>query len=932
MRIPDNRKLAVLILMGLSLSVMGLTSTAAPGNTIDITGLRITPDPGYSCENTTISFNVTNNMGQMVDLVTVSVAAKGSAGGASWQSNITLFADGTVSAQSFVWTYPPEGTYDVSITVMGAGQISQKSGVYSVLPCAAHVYIGSVTIVKSTQAPKDNATVTVDVGNDGHAPAYNTTVAVQATGPYPDTTGYFIGSTVIPFIDTGQASHPDLIWTPNPMPGVYNVTAMAIDERGVAIAYQDSVVVDLRPHPNVVQIMGISVDPYPPMQGQEGNVTADLIFHGNWSGVDVAVKAYADGQSSYFLRNITLYNVQVESMVTVKFPWLADIEPGEYNLSVSVFGFNPQDVTTASKIVREMARQKAWLPSNFRLDITGLRMSPYPPIPGQNATIAVEIQNTGDTDAPPANLTVTAEGPAFYDLGTRTTPSTSFGSVVRMDFNWTQPILPGEYVVRAFLVDAGGNQSELQKSFPVPHVLESNPPIVNGTAIYNYYYYGTSPNGTSSQNITVIVPAKLNETEASTGLASPVVAGAAGVAFGALVSIVSVLAYGLAKRKGQMGNAQSNPMYVDKGMTGENPLYTKDERKVHGIHHGPENNPPAMAITEQGTPKKPPKGREQDGGPSEGASTTDLADREISHRASTTGTTGRESSAPSVSEISHRASKTDRMGRPAVNTALDHAYARESPTLAVAGPAHMASSDGSTNQWPSVARESPSLPPRGQTAVRESPSKPSMGQTSIRASPTLSSHGDETPKEAVGGTPGQGVPPDVGTDQSNPIPGIGIVVKHNPKPSGNRETGAGNVPGGGSGGDGTSGYLSKKGYDHYKAQSQMNAAGIRANTGGGLSGGEPMGIRESPSKASLGKTSLRESPTLPSRDQATGQATGKRFGIGDTAPEAPPGSSDFAIKENGVKAPQGGANDTSENMMKEESGKKDFKGHVTLLK
>jgi hypothetical protein len=879
-----SRHQNILIAAVIGISAIASMVASAPSQrapTLDITGLRVSPNPGFSCENSTIGFNVTNHMGQMVDFISVSVTAKGSAGGVDWQSNITLLADGATSIQSFVWGNPPEGTYDISVMVIGAGQLVSKNGAYTVLPCKAHVYIGSVTIVKSVQAPDESANVSVQVMNDGHAPAYNTTVAVQATGPQPDKTRYFLGSTILATIDAGKSSHPDFIWTPIPLPGVYNVTVMAIDENGVMTSSEASLVVDLRPHPNTVQILGIYIDPYPPMQGQEGNVTADILFHGNWSGMEVAITAHADGSSSYLLRNITLQNIMVSSIVKVKFPWLSTIEPGEYNLSVSVFGFNPQEVTTASKIVRQMAKQKAWLPSNFRLDISGLRISPFPPLPGQNVTVTVDIQNTGDMDAPPANLTVTAEGPAFYNLGTRQTPKTDFGSMVRMDFFWKQPFVPGGYVISAYIEDSGGNQSELRHTFVLPHVLDSNLTIVNGTTVYNYYYYGAAPNGSQGQNITVVVPTTLNETEAATGLANPAVAGAAGVAAGALVSIGTVLAYGLAKHKAQMGNVQSNPMYKDKGMEGQNPLYQDKgmagvkplyihERMVHGVHNGPDNNPPAMAISEQGTPKKPPKGKEAD---------------------------------PAGGE-----------------THEDTWYPNQQMTGGT-GPGE--STDGSTSQLPSMVRESPTLQSQGQTAVRESPTKVSLGQTSVRESPTLASAGVVTAREAGSGmatgrrqyepltvTDADG---DAASDARMAINEKGLPGKK--KPSANRLAGDGTEP------------LDDDSDDN----------------------GLPSDIRESPTKASTGGSALRESPTRPSREEMTGQLTGKRLGVGDTAPESPLGISDLgdhiekgdrsnkttSNAQDGDGGPDAGAGESGtdkSNVETARDGKKDFKGHVTLLK
>ena len=940
----------MLVLAAVSLSFIGLAGPAAGAQTLDITGLSISPNPGYECENTTISFNVTNNLGTVVEFITVNVATKSSVGGMSWQSNITMLANGASSFQSFVWTNPPAGTYDVSITVIGAGQIAQKSGIYTVLPCAAHVYIGSVTIIKSTLVPGDNATVRVEVGNDGHAPAFNTTVAAQATGPYPDATRYFIGSTVVPRLDEGSIGRIDIFWQTLPEAGVYNLTALAIDDSGIMAAKKGNLTTLQSPQVpmNSVRVVNIAIDPYPPMEGQESNVTVDLIFQGNWSGVPVTVKAIADGSSSYFLFCVTLKEVMVESLVSVNFSWPAAIEPGDYHLSVSVFGFNPQEVTTASKTVRQMAKQKAWLPSNFRLDIKGLRMTPYPPLPGQNTTVTVDIQNTGDADAPPASLTVTAEGPVLYNLGTRTTPNTSFGTMVRMEFNWTQPIVPGEYTIRAFLEDAGGNQSELRKTFPMPHILESNMSIVNGSSTYNYYYYGGAPNGSQGQNITVVVPATLNETEpAATGLANPAMAGAAGVAAGALVSIGTVLAYGLAKRKGQMTNLGSNPMYnenanagqnplyQDKGMAGENPLYIH-ERMVHGIHRG------------------------------EGVD--------------------------------------ESQGAALVGGAL--------PGGAVISSAVS-----------SGIRESPSRPSQGQTAVRESPTKASTGGVTAREAGSGMATGKRQ-YEPVAVTDEDG---DIGSDARMAINEKGLPGKK--KPSTQRLAGDGTGPiDDDSDDDGLPDVqgmaINEKGLpgDKKKTNSQARTAGgggddmptesldqSRKGWDGtikGVTSDEGVFGREAIKHPSMPETpdmkgdfsrghqpdtkrtyapphvfeqngsqtsGVRESPTLPSRDQASGQASGiaidesgtqvvhsrdvatgqapglrespTRPSLGQTKRESPTGSSDFGINEQGIKAPQqsfekgdkgtgaGGTEPDGKLSATDMEAQKHTKtGHVTLMK
>ena len=843
----QNRKAAFLVLAAISLSFIGFAGPVAGAATLDITGLRISPNPGYACENTTISFNVTNNLGAMVDLVDVHVDAKGSAGGMSWQSNITMFADRATSFQSFTWNYPPEGTYDVSITVIGAGQIAQKSGIYTVLPCAPNIHIRSVTVVRSAVAP-DAATLTVDVHNDGHAQANNTTVAVQATGPHPDTTRYFLGSTVIPKIAAGDASHPDFMWSPMPASGVYTFTVMTIDETGVLMSEDVSLVIDLQTKPNTVQITGISVDPWAPMQGVAGNVTATLLFRGDWNGQEVAVKAVAAGKSTYILGNRTVLSPDVDDPVRVNFTWPPDLEPDLYTITVSAFGFNPQEITaSASKNVSQLPRQKQWLPANFRLELTGLRTSPYPALPGQNSTVTVEIQNTGDADAPPAKLTVTAEGPAFYNLGTRTTPNTSFGTMVRMEFPWPQPVVPGEYVIRAFLEDIGGNQSDLKRTFVLPHVLETTGSFVNGSTVFNYYYYGGAPNGTADHNVTVTVKQTGEGASAGLGMSNPAVAGVTGVAVGGAISAVSVLAYAFASKKGYdyymaksaLSGAQTNPAfqenknsgqmpeYQGKGTPAESPLELH-ERMVHGVHRGEGVDEPQEASLVGGAV---PGGAVISSAVSSGI-------RESPSRPSAGQTSIRESpTLPSTGPASEKKSKVAAIGR--VETPLGLEGSRESPTLASTGT--LPPRDRPTGQATGKRTFEPSEDDSDDDGVAD-PLGMAINEKGLP--------GDKKKKSSSQARTAGGEPTDPDSDDD----GLSDAEE--------RKGWDGTVKGSTKVDEGQAASASKKGYDYYQAQSELNSAGK---------------ARESPSRPSMGQTTIRESPTLAStRDHATGQATGKR--------------------------------------------------------
>ena len=937
-----KRILALSMMIAVSLTLLGALGAGAPGTTIDITDLRISPNPGFSCENTTISFNVTNNMGGMVDLVTVSVSAKSSTGGADWQSNITLFADRAVSYQSFNWTYPPEGTYDVSVMVSGAGHISSKAGVYTVLPCAPHITLGAIGFAPSTQQPYSNGTVTVDVLNDGHASANNTTVALQASGPYPDTTTVFLGSVLIPFIAEGGSSHPDFIWSPISKDGVYNLTAIAIDESGVMSSKEAKVVVDLKPHPNTVQILGVRMDPLPAMSGQEGNLTIELLFRGNWTSAPIDVKAYAQGGHTYYLGNKTVTSINADGTANVTFPWPSYIEPAEYNVSVSVFGFVPEVITAPSNVVVQMAGNGTYLPQhNWKLEIDGISFAPYPALPGQNVTVTVEVANTGDLDAPPATLTVTAEGPAFYVLGHRVFPSILSDGKVRMDFNWTQPILPGEYTVRAFLTDSGGNQSEMKKAFVLPHVLEAsitgtngtlfyNWTVLNGTAVYNYYYnYNntTTPNQTGNPNVTVIVPA-LNETESSaTGLSNPVVAGAVGVAAGAVVAILSILGYMLVR--GKMSGAQSNPMYENKGQGGENPMH--------------ENK---MAITEQGTPKKPPIGKN-----------LGLDSHNIQARGQNKGGSNGEEerllptvNKKTIASDGQADQGSGRLGRPTVNTAsnrkvtkdatwswpsqrsgpvgIDPTPARistnvtvpkqtqgatfgekvnagaQSPTSLIDPPPGDVDGDGN-NEPQGMAINEKGLPgdkkPKKTASANRTAGGEPLGDDSDddgliedHAINTKGTGATRDGRVASGGI--EPLDPDDDGDAAvagNPIKGITVKGGHNPKPPGANKASGGEPLDDDSDGDGLSDAEERKGWDgtikgnkginetipdtklHVSRDSQDASRISRKSVGSPASyeknfdpyglNKHPSSARESPTKAS----GLRESPTK----QSTGQTT-----------------------------------------------------------
>lgn len=185
------------------------------------------------------------------------------------------------------------------------------------------------------------------------------------------------------------------------------------------------------------------------------------------------------------------------------------------------------------------------------------------------------------------------------------------------------------------------------------------------------------------------------------------------------------------------------------------------------------------------------------------------------------------------------------------------------------------------------------------SGIRESPSKASTGRTAIRESPTRASAGEIAIDE-----PGAQVAGRKGWDGT---------IKGRAEPAA-REAGSGMATGkrqhrpltvtdedGDTGSDARMA-INEKGLPGKKKPATQRLAGDGAgppdadSDSDGLSGNKvstiaqtagssPVVFRESPSKASLGQTQKRESPTLPGRDQATGQAPQEHFEKGDQPTE-----------------------------------------------
>ncbi|MCI0497890.1 MAG: hypothetical protein L0Z54_06340, partial [Thermoplasmata archaeon] len=916
---------------------------SAQAQSIDISGLQILPDPGYTCENTTIGFNVTNDLGGMADLIRVSLSAKNAAGGVQWQSNITMLADGATSLQSFEWSYPDEGTYDISIVASGMGYVTSEASIYTVLPCAPHISLGAIGFTPSGREPFDEGTVAVEVMNDGHLTAYKTTVAVQVSGPYPDTATEFLGSTVIPLIDRGESDNQEFLWTPISSEGVYNVTAMAISDTGVMVARHAMVVVEFA-HPDTVSIIGLRMNPFPARHGLNGELTVALLFRGNWTAMPMNVSAHAHGPFTYDLGNGTVDALEPDGTANVTFAWPADIDPARYNISIAVRGSGTTTMATAGEGIWQLAGAKTFLPSNFRLEIRGLRFEPFPAVPDEDVTISVLLENSGDLEAPPATLTMTAEGPGLAYSSTRTTPAIAASGRSTEEFDWHQPIAPGEYVVRAYLEDGSGAQSIQETFLMMPSANGSAWTHVNGTTVFNYYHYydnATDTNGTDDHNLTITTE---EADPSASGLSDPVVAGGVGVAAGALMSVLIIAFF---RHMGGKGSVSSNPFYGGKG---ERASGIRGHRDVGGYRSVDTDSDGAdIAIDEPGVHRGIVSPRDAQTGQASGrmainkkglpGKSSTKKDNAASHRSSSdTGLAHVESGSARIDKTPARISTNVSVPKQTQGATFgEKVNAGLQSTASLSGPPHGDLDGDGTNEPLGMAINEKGLP-------GEKKPKP---------------YGPTNPKRTTDGEPldddsdDDGVPEADAAVAGNPIGGLTIKGGKNPKLTGASRASGGEPLDEDSDGDvvsdseerkGTGGWdlatnkggideeQTRKGWDgkvkgsgvvdEGDASGRRRVEVLKSNKQGdpdanrwkapelnsnsdkvsenldfekgdkptqeqfGSTIDSPASkIRESPTKASTGKTSVRESPTESSgvresptmpRDAASGQATGKR--------------------------------------------------------
>jgi hypothetical protein len=360
-------------------------------------------------------------------------------------------------------------------------------------------------------------------------------------------------------------------------------------------------------------------------------------------------------------------------------------------------------------------------------------------------------------------------------------------------------------------------------------------PIVGGNGTTYIYNYGAPANGTVKvQPNTVNVTVKADKVTGAT-TTNMAAAGVTGAAVGGLISVGGILGVlAMQKRSGSSSSADPYPDPKDSAASskggGRGSLqgseFGTNEQGVKRSSGGEElPKESKFAIKEDGLPKK--KSRE-------GAVQYRESDFAIKENG--------------VKSASRRGSLQSATTEREDYTGKATGRLRESPTLASTGQTKVRESPTKSS-----LRESPTLSSKGQTMVRESPSKASLGRTSVRESPSKGSAIRESPTEpsrgqqerATGDVNGDGTPDNVAP----------------------KDTSSGHA----SGRESSAPSVSERSPDYAQQTGQTSS------------------LRESPSKASLGKTSVRESPTLPTRDAASGQASGKRLGVSSSSPDSPLG-------------------------------------------
>jgi hypothetical protein len=1019
-----DRILVLLVLATFTFSAMALSTAQGPrAQTFEISAITFDPNPGFTCGDTNINFTVTNRMGTVVDMIVVNVSAKSSVGSQQWGTNITTLAANQSKAMSFLWKSPVVGTYDIAVRVVGMGQIVITTTVYTVSVCGPHIAFGPVSFAFNPGPLCQNGTVSIEVINDGHAVANDTSVFVSAYGPYPAMTRIPVGSTTVASIGVSGSVKVDMLWTPLPVPGVYSIEVITIDALGQMAISNTFVTVPVCPISDV-RVLDINFDPYPGQWGHDVAVNVTVLNAGTESATSIRVSLSATGPANYTSDTQVVPLLEKGARVKVKFPWLSSLPPGTYSVQVYISSHEfLQTSSSASFVYLAPPSSGTVVPNETKVPRVVLKSFLVDPVPGpvgNNVSVRFTITNNGGVASGVLKVSCAAVGPADYMIGNGTVPVLAPGAGANFTFQWKQPIMPGSYTIYAFWSLPDGTMSSASTFFIElgPH---SGQVLQNGT--YYYYYYGQPVNGTNYGqfvNGTIrLEPKTLNITlkaDKVTGATNSdmAVAGGLGAGIGGLIGVGGILGV-LAMQKGS-GPTSSKRWSTDP--------YVEDTQRAASSGGGGRGSMQGsdFAIKENGV--KSPSGRG--------------SVQEFSYvKKKESGSKSRDGAVQY--QESDFAIKENGVKSPSTRGSLQSASeAREDYTGKATGlresPTQPSKGQTSLRESPSRPRDSASGQATGKRSgepldddsdddgtpeltskkgydyykaksdmntskgLRESPTKTSTGKTSLRESPSRPR--DSASGQATGKRSGEPLDDDSDGDSSPEPQGMAINEKGLPgdKPIKKKKDTSQRSAGGNDGRDTDSdddGDISSERSGKVtvpkqtqgatfgermresptlpsKGQTSLRESPTLASTGQASVRESPTkqssGLRESPSKASIAETSVRESPTLPLREQASGQASGKRFGIGDNQPDSPLGKTRTGINETmpvseafekgdkptqdqiqgiekdssrsnrasqqSVSDPRSDGSEGDSSIKPEDSGKKgkEYTGHVTLMK
>jgi hypothetical protein len=628
-----------------------------------------------------------------------------------------------------------------------------------------------------------------------------------------------------------------------------------------------------------------------------------------------------------------------------------------------------------------------------RVVLKSFLVDPLPGLAGKNATVKFTVTNEGDIPTGVLKVSCAAVGPADYMIGNSTVQTLAPGAGANFTYQWKQPIMPGSYTIYVFwslpdsssssagtfFIELGTHSGQVLQNGTYYYYYYGQP--VNGTN-YGQFINGTIRLEPKTLNITL-------KADKVTGASNSdmAVAGGLGAGIGGLIGVGGILGVlALQKRPGPTsGKRWSTDPYVEdtqrassSGGGGRGSMQGSDFAiKENGV-----KSPSGRgSVQESATMKKKQGGSNS----REGAvqyRESDFAIKENGVKSPST--RGSLQSASDLRESPTQPSKGQTSLRESPSKAsLGRTSFGESPTKPRDSASGLATGKRSGEPLDDDSDDdgTPELTSKKgydyykaksdmntSNDLRESPTKASTGKTSLRESPSRPR--DSASGQATGKRSGEPLDDDSDGDSPPEPQGMAINEKGLPgdKPIKKKKDTASRSAGGNEGkdtdsdddGDTSSDRSAKVTVPKQtqgatfgekiresptlpsKGETSLRESPTLASTGQTAVRESPTksGLRESPTLASTGQTTvresptkqstgLRESPTLPSRDTASGQASGKRFGVGDTSPENPLGEAASDIKE---KITDGSEADSS--IKPEDAGKKgkEYTGHVTLMK